>query len=75
MTRHAQWVPRVLREDDAANYVALSVTAFRIAVAPEVPCIWLTKGRKGYLREDLDAWVDRRAGRAPIPDGSEWLRA
>lgn len=67
--------PRVLPEAWAAVYVGLSVSTFRARVAQEVKAIPLSERRKGYLREDLDAWVDRQAGRAARSNGSEWMDA
>lgn len=52
------WTPRALRAEDAAYYVGLSVTTFHQQVAPAVPAVQLTPGRKAWLREDLDAWLD-----------------
>lgn len=52
--------PRALREGLAAAYVGLSGTTFRQVVAPEVPHIKLTASRVAWLREDLDAWLDRK---------------
>ena len=63
--------PRALREPLAAAYVGLSASTFRAAVAPSVPSVRLTTGRVAWLREDLDAWLDARAGRAAAsPDAS-----
>jgi predicted DNA-binding transcriptional regulator AlpA len=63
--------PRALREELAAAYVGLSPASFRRDVVPEVPPIKLTTRCVGWLREDLDAWLDRRAGRvqASAPAG------
>jgi hypothetical protein len=52
-----------MRAAAAAYYLGMSVTAFRTTVAPNIAevrvgCI------VGWLREDLDAWLDARAGRA-----------
>lgn len=66
------WTPRALKADDAAYYVGLSVTTFHQQVAPDVPAVQLTPGRKAWLREDLDAWLDGRRAKpvdAPQPDG------
>lgn len=69
--------PRGLRESDAADYVGLSVTSVRaLRAARDFPApVQLTPGSLIYLREDVDAWLDRRAGRVsrPAEDGSEWL--
>jgi len=58
-----RWIPRALREPDAAYYVGLSASTFRARVAPEVRGVRLTEGCVAWYREDLDAWLDRRAGR------------
>jgi len=63
--------PRALREEWAAAYLGMSPSLFRATVAPEVAAVRLSPGRVAWLREDLDAWLDRRAGkpvdRAPPP--------
>ena len=63
--------PRVLSEDLAAAYVSLSATTLRaLRAAGDFPQpIALTAHRLGWLREDLDAWVDGRAGKTK---GAEW---
>lgn len=65
-----------MSEPDAAYYVSLSVATLRTEVeagrAPKP--FWLTAGRKAYLRDDLDAYLDRLAGRSvPIRD-NDWER-
>jgi predicted DNA-binding transcriptional regulator AlpA len=62
MSDASRWAypPRRLRVDEAARYVGLSETAFR-ALGLEPVRIG---GTVGWLREDLDAWLDRAAGRA-----------
>lgn len=55
--------PRGMRLQVAAAYVGLSETAFERAAGLPAP-VWLTEGRKIWLREDLDGWLDVRAGRA-----------
>lgn len=70
--------PRALSEPQAAAYASLSVSAFRAAVlAGDAPSpFWLTRGRKAWHRGDLDAWIDRKAGRvATRPDGTaqDWM--
>lgn len=55
--------PRGLGEELAAAYVGLSPSTFRAQIAPLIPPVRLTKGRQVWLREDLDAWLDRQAGR------------
>ena len=61
--------PRRMRVEEAARYVGLSVTAFR---ALELPTVRIG-GTVGWLRDDLDAWLDQQAGRAaPSPAANEW---
>lgn len=59
--------PRGMREELAAEYVGLSQTALRdMRRAGTFPApVPLTRGRIVYLREDLDAWLDGKAGRTP----------
>lgn len=59
--------PRGMREADAAEYVGLSVSTLRKA---GVKPVQLTPGRVVYLREDLDSFLDRAAGRTAPAD--EW---
>ena len=58
-------------EWQAAAYVGLSITAFRTLVTGGAiaPAVWITTGRKVYLRERLDAFLDRKAtdGEASAP--------
>ena len=67
--------PRALKAPWAAAYVGLSESTFRVAVVPDVPPVRLTDGRMAWLREDLDAWLDRKAGRAPASGENEWMAA
>ncbi len=66
---------RCLREDDAATYVSLSVTAFRreweAGRAP--PPVKLTEGRQGWVIEALDAYLNRLV--TASPKLVAWLRA
>lgn len=67
----ARWSypPRRMRVEEAARYVGLSVTAFRALDLPE----HRIGGTVGWLRDDLDAWLDARAGRAAaLPSANEW---
>lgn len=67
----ARWSypPRRMRVEEAARYVGLSVTAFRDLDLPSVRI----GGTVGWLRDDLDAWLDARAGRAAaLPAANEW---
>lgn len=53
----------------AAAYVGLSVSAIGRLTGLEFPKpVWITAGRKIWLREDLDRWLDARAGRAAATD-------
>ena len=47
----------------AAAYTGLSISRFRAAVEPEVAGIQITKRVRIWIKDDLDAWLDRRAGR------------
>jgi predicted DNA-binding transcriptional regulator AlpA len=55
--------PRAMRLDLAAAYVGLSPTQFRIVV--DVAPVRLSQARVAWFREDLDAWLDMKAGRPP----------
>ena len=59
--------PRVMRAKDAARYIGMSVSTFREEVVPAIRTVPLTTKCRGYLIEDLDRWVDYRAGIAPTP--------
>ena len=70
--------PRGLKEDLAAAYVGLSVSTIRAERgAGRFPTpIALTAGRMVYLRDDLDFYLDRKAGHVlASSDGREWLEA
>ena len=62
--------PRGMREALAAAYVGLSFSTFRRewregrAPGP----VRLTAGRQVWLRDDLDRWLDRKAGRPKHTD-------
>lgn len=53
--------PRRLRVEAAAYYMGMSETAFRALGIASVRI----GGTVGWLKEDLDAWLDQHAGRAP----------
>lgn len=69
--------PRGMRDVVAAAYLGLGLTTFHgLAKTEGFPkAHWPTDGCKIWLREDLDAWLDRLAGRAPdlVDDGDKWL--
>ena len=72
--------PRGVRVEWAAAYVGLTPSSVREAMArrdfPEPIRVW--GKRIVWLREDLDAYLDRKAGRAPATEkepGSEWMEA
>ncbi len=78
MTQPLPGWPRGLREDLAAGYVGLSASTIRAERARGAfPApVLLTPGRQVYLREDLDAYLDRKAGRlTPAADGRDWMEA
>lgn len=61
--------PRGMREALAADYVGLSFSTFRREWSEgRAPTpVHLTPGRQVWLREDLDQWLDRKAGRLNDP--------
>ncbi len=73
--------PRSMGLELAAAYVGLSPSTFRAQVdrsgstAPQP--IALTAGRRVWLKEDLDAWLDRAAGRGTTAAGTgeAWLES
>ncbi|MFT8463176.1 helix-turn-helix transcriptional regulator [Acetobacter persici] len=48
----------------AAQYIGISVSSFRNVVAKDVAPVYMTVRRPVWLREDLDRWVNNKAGRA-----------
>lgn len=60
--------PRLMRVEDAARYVGLSVSAFRSSVVPKIRKLHPQGTAVAYLRDDLDRWIDDLAGidRTPI---------
>lgn len=80
MTEPLPGWPRGLSETLAAAYVGLSPSTIRAERArgafPQP--VQLTAGRMVYLRDQLDSWLDRKAGLAspgPGTDGREWMEA
>lgn len=70
------WPPRGMPEREAAYYVGLSASTFRreVAAGTAPSPVRMTKGRQVWLREDLDRWLDAKAGRAaPSASGNPWL--
>lgn len=63
--RWPDW-PASMREETAAAYLDISPSTFRARIAPHVPGFWLTEGCRAWLREDLDAYRLRRAGRLAV---------
>ena len=65
--------PRVLRRDLAARYLGLGLSKFDEEVAEErLPQpIPIAGSVKGWLRDDLDAWIDDRRGAQNSP-GNSW---
>lgn len=53
--------PRAMRAPVAAAYLGMSEASFRRHVAIEP--VQLAPGITAWLREDLDLWLDARAGR------------
>jgi predicted DNA-binding transcriptional regulator AlpA len=70
--------PRGLPEDLAAAYVGISVTNMRrLMQSPRTPfpgSVELSPQRVVWLREDLDRWLDAKAGRVPASQGPDaWM--
>jgi hypothetical protein len=67
---HYAYPARRMRVEEAARYVGLSVTAFRALALPAVRI----NGTVGWLRDDLDAWLDAQRGRevASEPASNPW---
>jgi predicted DNA-binding transcriptional regulator AlpA len=67
--------PRGLSVEMAAAYVGLSPTTIQAErrAGRFPPPIHLTVGRLVWLRDDLDRWLDEKAGRVVVGDGSEWV--
>lgn len=66
--------PRGLREDLAAQYVGLSVSSIRtLRGRGDFPApVSLTRGRLVFLRDQLDAWLDQKAGGRPLAGAGDW---
>ena len=58
-----------MRADTAAEYLDVSTTTFRTTIAPELQSVRISPGVVGYLRPEIDEWLDRKAGRAPSSAG------
>ena len=67
--------PRGMRVDQAAAYCGISRSSLhQLVAAGDAPKpVKLTRGIAVWLKEDLDAWLDRRANRAPASaPGNSW---
>lgn len=66
------FTPRGLRAELAALYVGVSESWWLAAVkAGEAPkAVYLSPRLPIWLREDLDAWLDARAGRAAASEAA-----
>lgn len=68
------FTPRALRAGLAALYVGVSeawwLTTVKAGNAPEP--VYLTARIPVWLREDLDAWLDQRAGRVAASAPNPW---
>jgi len=69
--------PRALRAELAAAYLGLSRSMLHALVARgEAPRpTYLTRATPVWLRDELDAWLDARAGRAPASAKNSWDEA
>lgn len=65
--------PRCMRAETAAEYLDVSKTHFLTAIARDLQAINLNGRAKGWLKEDLDAWLERKAGRVPaLVEANPW---
>ncbi|WP_160119683.1 helix-turn-helix transcriptional regulator [Rhodovarius lipocyclicus] len=64
----ARW-PQLMRADTAAEYLDVSKTTFLTTIARELQSVRISAGVVGYLRPEIDEWLDRKAGRAPSSAG------
>lgn len=67
-----------MREALAAEYIGISALTLRVLRGKrDFPHpVQLTPGRIVWLREDLDAFLDRKAGRrVPLLEENEWMTA
>lgn len=73
----AEVTPRCMPIATAAQYVGISISSFRAIVAQDVRPIYMSPRRPVWLREDLDAWINNKAGRTDThvdPGVAEWDR-
>lgn len=64
--------PRLMRPATAAYYLGMSESSFRDRVVPALPPPLREGGMVLYRREDLDAWIDRRAGVEAASAADTW---
>ncbi len=67
--------PRLMRAERAAAYLDVSKSTFLARIAPELRPVRLTAGIVGYLRDDLDRWLDAQAARGAAsaePEANPW---
>lgn len=57
--------PRAMGAALAAAYLDIAELTFHKRVATEVRSVRITPGRVVWLREDLDRWLDAKAGCVP----------
>ncbi|WP_029606397.1 helix-turn-helix transcriptional regulator [Kozakia baliensis] len=55
-------MPRCLKITDAAKYLGISEASFRATVGKVVPPIYMSPQRPVWLRDQLDRWVNEKAG-------------
>lgn len=71
-TRMPHW-PRLMREETAAAYCGVSEGTFRTVMKldADAPKAAYIRRCKVYLKDDLDAWIDRRFDRGAGVDEFE----
>lgn len=55
-------VPRCLPIRAAADYMGISESLFRAIVRPVITPVYMSPRRPVWLREDLDKYINERAG-------------
>ncbi len=64
---------RVMRASEAAEYLGISETHFRMLARNEIPAVQISQNRKVWLIDDLDSYLSAKAGRSVSShNGNEW---
>ncbi|KFL92065.1 MerR family transcriptional regulator [Acetobacter cerevisiae] len=60
---------RTMNVKEAAEYIGVSPTNFRMNIAPSITPVRVSPGRIVYLLQDLDAYLDRLSGKTAQASG------